>query len=313
MPESYKAVLQNQQYGLIGNHSAVKICTWTKKSLRGEGVCYKQKFYGIRSHLCCQMTPALGLCQNKCIFCWRSLDENQKIKSFDEPKKIIEQSVIAQKRLLSGFGGLDKVDKEQLEEAQTPMHYAISLSGEPTLYPQLSELIKELHNAGKSTFLVTNGMVPNVLEKVEMPTQLYLSIDAPNKEIFELVDQPKLGNGWDCLLKSLDVLKRLKDKTRTTIRITALKGYNMVEPQNYAVLLERANPTYVEVKAYMFVGSSRQRLSIDNMPRHHEVVEFAKQICEHCDYKIIDEQVSSRVVLLMKEDLPNRIMQWEKS
>jgi tRNA wybutosine-synthesizing protein 1 len=60
----------------------------------------------------------------------------------------------------------------------------------------------------------------------------------------------------------------------------------------------------------MFVGASRQRLSIENMPRHHEVREFAQQICDHCDYKIIDEQPSSRVVLLMKKDFDGRIMKF---
>ncbi|MBN1159983.1 MAG: 4-demethylwyosine synthase TYW1, partial [Candidatus Diapherotrites archaeon] len=62
--------LEKQQYRVVGNHSVVKICEWCKKSLRGEGVCYKQKFYGIKSHRCLQMSPAL-LCDQRCLFCWR--------------------------------------------------------------------------------------------------------------------------------------------------------------------------------------------------------------------------------------------------
>jgi len=65
---------------------------------------------------------------------------------------------------------------------------------------------------------------------------------------------------------------------------------------------------FVEVKAYMFVGSSRQRLEMKNMPYHHEVKEFAEEIAKHCGMKIIDEQEPSRVVLLMKEDRNDRIM-----
>ena len=109
------AKLENQQYGFTGKHSAVKICTWAKKSLRGEGVCYKESFYGIRSQLCCQMTPTIGYCQNKCIFCWREVDltlgnDMKNLKEIDEPEEIIKNSIIQQRKLISGFGGNEKVD-----------------------------------------------------------------------------------------------------------------------------------------------------------------------------------------------------------
>jgi len=56
-----KEKLTRQHYALIGKHSAVQICRWTKKSLRNEGVCYKEKFYGIKSHRCCQMSPYIAV------------------------------------------------------------------------------------------------------------------------------------------------------------------------------------------------------------------------------------------------------------
>ena len=297
-----KALLENQQYGLTGNHSAVKICTWTKKSLRDEAVCYKEKFYGIKSHKCCQMTPSLGICQNLCIFCWRDQTIKGSFKHLDEPEKIIENSVIQQRKLLSGFKGNSKVNLKKWKEAQNPNQYAISLSGEPTLYPKLSELIKKLHSAGCTTFLVTNGLRPEVIAKLEMPTQLYVSLDAPNEKIFKMVDKPSSKNAWKKLNETLDLIPKLNKKTRTCIRITLIKGYNMAHAVQYAARIEKSQPRFVEVKGYMFVGSSRQRLSIENMPRHNEVKEFAEKICEHCSYKIIDEQPISRVVLLMKEE-----------
>ncbi len=84
----------------------------------------------------------------------------------------------------------------------------------------------------------------------------------------------------------------------------------MVHPEEYAALLERADATYVEIKAYMHVGSSRERLLIEQMPYHEEVKAFAAEICKHCSYRFIDEQVSSRVVLLMKEDRKDRVMKF---
>ena len=42
--------------------------------------------------------------------------------------------------------------------------------------------------------------------------------------------------------------------SRTAIRITSVKGKNMINTDEYAELINKANPKYVEVKAYMFVG-----------------------------------------------------------
>lgn len=62
--------LEKQGYKIIGTHSGVKLCRWTKSMLRGRGGCYKHTFYGIESHRCMETTPSLA-CANKCVFCWR--------------------------------------------------------------------------------------------------------------------------------------------------------------------------------------------------------------------------------------------------
>jgi len=264
------------------------------------------------------MTPALGFCTNKCVFCWRAHEYNQGYKmdfEVDETELIIEESIKAQRKLLSGFGGNPKTNKKKFKEAQEPMHFAISLTGEPTIYPKLPELIRKLHELGKTTFLVTNGMLPEALEELEkknaLPTQLYVSVTAPDEETYLKIDKPVFKDAWQRLMKSLEFLSRVKEKTRTTIRVTAIKGLNMFKPDVYAEVLKKANPTFIEVKAYMYVGFSRQRLKMSNMPSHDEVKSFALEIAKYMNYKIIDEKENSRVVLLMKEDFPGRIMKFE--
>ncbi|XP_018527233.2 S-adenosyl-L-methionine-dependent tRNA 4-demethylwyosine synthase TYW1-like, partial [Lates calcarifer] len=64
-----REALTKQGYKLIGSHSGVKLCRWTKSMLRGRGGCYKHTFYGIESHRCMETTPSLA-CANKCVFCW---------------------------------------------------------------------------------------------------------------------------------------------------------------------------------------------------------------------------------------------------
>ncbi|MBI2542010.1 4-demethylwyosine synthase TYW1 [Candidatus Woesearchaeota archaeon] len=308
-------MLKKQQYEVVGNHTRVKTCHWTKSDLRGEGGCYKSKFYGISSSQCIQMTPTF-ICNNACVFCWRDLryhTEPAMQIGIDEPGLIVEGTIEAQRKLLSGFGGNEKTPHEKFENAMNPKHVAISLDGEPTLYPKLAELIREYKKNGFSTFVVSNGLLPEKIEKLieEPPTQIYISVDAPNEELFNIIDRPIIKNAWQGLLRTLSLLPELRQNTRTVLRFTLIKNMNMVNAEQWAEIIRLSMPLFVEVKAYMWVGYSRERLEQSNMPLHNEVREFASEIAKHADYKIIDEHEPSRVVLLMKEDFEGRVMKFQ--
>ncbi|MCD6522629.1 MAG: 4-demethylwyosine synthase TYW1 [Candidatus Diapherotrites archaeon] len=299
LPQHFLEILKKQKYKLAGEHSAVKLCHWTKQSLLNNRFCYKQKFYGIQSHRCLQMTPTVGWCQQRCVFCWRPHEFNIPMpEQWDEPEVIVEQSIIAQRKLLEGYYGLlDRVDKNKLDEAMNPNQVAISLAGEPTIYPYISDLIAAYESHGFTTFLVTNGLLPETIENMHLPTQLYMSLDAPNEEIHKKVNIPLVNDSWARINKTLELFPSLD--TRRVIRITLVKGWNDVFPEQYAKLVEKSEVDFLEVKAFMLVGYSRKRLRIENMPLHEEVLSFAKQIEEHLPgYKIIDEKKDSRVVLL---------------
>ena len=293
--------LESSGYRFVGshNHAAAKICHWTKQSILDKGVCYKEKFYGIESHRCLQMAPAVPNCQQKCEFCWRDLSytQTQWEGEYDDPKTIIDEAVKAQNNLLCGFFGNDKANKEKLEESKTPTNAAISLAGEPMLYPEIDELIAEFNRRNFTTFVVSNGQCVDKLKNLENePYQLYLSLDAPTKKIYNDVCQPQISEGWDNLNQSLDTLASFN--SRTCIRTTCVKGRNMTNHEKYAELIKKANPDFVEIKAYMCVGSSRHRLTPDNMPTFDEVKSFAQKIGENCGKKIVNESEVSRVVLL---------------
>ncbi len=221
-----------------------------------------------------------------------------------EPRELLDGILEEQLKLISGYGGSPSTtDAERLKEAKKPANVAISLMGEPTLYPMLDELIQEVRGRGMTAFLVTNGTRPEVIEKVD-PTQLYLSLNAPDEETYLKVSNPE-KNLWPKFLESLDQLR--DSKSRTVVRITIAKGLNMFDPERYAKILERADPDFVEVKAYMHLGSSRTRLERDAMPSHDEVVEFAKKISKHLDYPLTKDVFLSRVALLSKGDKPEKI------
>ena len=304
IPEKIKKQLLHAHYGVY-NHSTVEICHWTKKSLMNEGDCYKRKFYGIETHRCMEFSPAGMICSNNCIYCWRPMEFMQfkEMKEVDEPEDIIKHLLEERKRLLSGFKGNKKVDKKKWEEAQIPSHYAISLSGEPTLYPKLPEMIKYLKSLPqtKSVFLVTNGQFPEMLERLEkedaLPTQLYLSMTAPNEELYKKISRPILKDAWERFMKSMEFLS--KTRTRTVLRLTMIKGYNDNNIDEYAKLINFANPHFLEVKAYMHIGMSIHRLSSENMPTHEEIKEFSNRLLEKLDgFEYMDEQEESRIVVL---------------
>ncbi|MCE7699092.1 MAG: 4-demethylwyosine synthase TYW1 [Methanobacterium paludis] len=293
--------LEKKGYRFAGNerHAAAKVCHWTRKSLVDEGVCYKEKFYGIKSHRCLQMSPSIPFCHQKCLFCWRdvSITGTTWNEDFDEPKKIIDDCIDAQRNLLCGYFGNSKVNIKKLKEAQEPNNAAISLAGEPMLYPKIEGLIEEFKRRDFTTFLVTNGMMPSKLKNMGTePTQLYLSVDAPNKDVYKKLCNPQVDKGWERLNKSLDLLSSFK--CRTVIRTTCVKGYNMMKPAEYADIIERSNPDFVEIKAYMYVGSSRERLKLENMPFSADIRKFAESVAELCGREIINESRESRVLLL---------------
>jgi len=303
MDKDYKKLLRKQSYSFLGEHSALKVCTWTRKSISNKGVCYKEKFYGIKSHLCAQISTTLNFCDMDCIFCWRKR-HNSEFGTIDQPKDVLDKIPEAQRKMISGLGGLQGANLRKWKDASKPKHLAISLTGETLYYPKLSEFIKEAHKLNYTTFIVTNGQLPEVLEKLEEPTQLYISLDAPNEELFKIIDQPMRKNAWGRLIQSLKLLKRFK---RSCIRITLIREYNMVQPEQWAKILEESSPKFVEIKGFTLIGESRNRLRIENMPFHKEVKEFAEEISKHCSYKFIDEQPESKVVLLMKEDKDRKI------
>lgn len=109
-------------------------------------------------------------------------------------------------------------------------------------------------------------------------------------------------DGWEKILEFLELMRDIP--TRTVVRLTLVKGENMHNPEGYARLIMKARPMFVEAKAYMFVGFSRNRLTINNMPSHEDIREFAEALVKYLPgYHIEDEYEPSRVVLIMRDDV----------
>jgi len=288
--------LKKQGYQFFSERStaAVKPCLWCKRALKGGEMCYKHQFYGIDSHRCVQMTPTLQ-CNHRCLFCWRSFEHEMAGECEYPPEDIIGNLRRLQKRALSGYKVSPYVTEDRFIEALAPKHVAISLSGEPTLYSRLPELIGLLNTEGYTTFLVSNGTRPEVLRECR-PFQMYVSLVAPDQATYERVCRP-VEDSWEDLKESLALL----NPRRSAIRITLVKDLNDSDPGGYARLVADSGADFIEVKGYMYLGYSRKRLQRSNMPEHAYVRQFAEQIAERSGYGITDENSLSRVVCMERE------------
>jgi tRNA wybutosine-synthesizing protein 1 len=309
MPPELVEKLEKQGYHLLGRRGAYKACQWQKKALLHDTSCYKQKFYGIQSHRCLQMTPMVDKCTQNCEFCWRvtpsdiGVNWNQiAVEGADmiPVNELMDAVLMANLRSLGGYnpGAGADVSEKKYKEARDPKHVAISLAGEPTLYPMISDLIDEIHHRGMTSFLVTNGTRPDVLSTMSLPTQLYVTLAAPDESTYRRLCKPGIRNGWESILKSQETLQSLS--TRTVNRLTMVAKRNMHDVRAYSKLIDLGEPDFVEVKGYMFLGSSRNRLDQSNAPSHREIRAFSETLAALTGYYLLDEQVESRVVLLSR-------------
>lgn len=299
----HRAQLTKEGYKIIGSHSAVKLCRWTKHQLRGRGGCYKHSFYGITSHQCMEATPSLA-CANKCVFCWRHHKNPVGTEwkwRMDPPEMIVSEGIEQHQKMIRECKGIPGVKPDRLADAMKVRHCALSLVGEPIMYPKINELLGLLHQRRISTFLVTNAQFPDAIRTLSPVTQLYVSVDAGTPEALKAVDRPLFKDFWPRYIDSMKALN--EKKQRTVYRLTLVKDQNMSDPADYAKLIKIGNPDFIEIKSVTFCGESKASdLTISSSPWHEEVKAFSEGILaqEHLssEYELSCEHQHSCIVLI---------------
>ncbi|KAL0314702.1 UNVERIFIED_CONTAM: S-adenosyl-L-methionine-dependent tRNA 4-demethylwyosine synthase [Sesamum angustifolium] len=269
-----RANLEKQGYKIIGSHSGVKLCRWTKSQLRGRGGCYKHSFYGIESHR--HHTNPVGKSWK-----WK----------MDDPLVIVDTAIELHTKMIRQMKGVPGVKAERLSEGLSPRHCALSLVGEPIMYPEINALVDELHRRRISTFLVTNAQFPERIKMLKPVTQLYVSVDAATKDSLKAIDRPLFGDFWERFIGeatancvSLDIW--LKDGIQ-----------KMWMPILAYLMLE----VLISLKSK---GSATSKLTMENVPWHSDVKEFSEALAQKSNgvYEVACEHVHSCCVLLAKVD-----------
>ena len=160
---------------------------------------------------------------------------------------------------------------------------------------------------------MTNGQEPDMLYRLQeenaLPTQIYLSTNASNKNMFYKINGPRHKDAWERWLQSLEFISNAK--TRTVLRMTLIRNFNDGEKyhQEFADLIEKGYPHFIELKSYMHIGMSINRLEESNMLDMEEVRNFSHGIKKHLlGYSFMDESVISRIVVLQNTN--RHISRW---
>ena len=88
-----------------------------------------------------------------------------------------------------------------------------------------------------------------------------------------------------------------------------VKDLNMFPAQakEYAELIKKSQPLFIEIKGFMSVGFARERLGYERMPTNKEMESFIEVLLKELknigekDYKLLDKHEFSRAYVLGKD------------
>jgi len=146
-------------------------------------------------------------------------------------------------------------------------------------------------------------MIQRLQDEDALPTQLYLSTNAADYESFMRINKLKYNDSWERWNRTLDMLKNLN--TRTVLRITLIRNYNDQEEDipAFAEMFRKASPHFIEIKSYMHIGRSTNRLEHSNMLEMEEVKKFSQQVAKQSKiFSMMDESIVSRISVLQNNE-----------
>ncbi|MFW9988112.1 MAG: radical SAM protein [Candidatus Odinarchaeota archaeon] len=219
-------------------------------------------------------------------------DINYCIKNRDELEVLINRTLTTPNEIIQAHS-----------EALEPNHAAISLDGEPLLYPKISGLVNEFKTRGFTTFIVTNGTIPEKVQNLDpYPSQLYITLAAPNEEVYKKVCRPMIKNGWQNIMETMDSIQSLN--CRSLVRLTAVKDVNINDAmiENYVKIIEKANPNFFEIKGFTLQAKAlliKDRLKNNKpvqyyFPKYDYLEYIAKKFEELGNFPLIYTNKSSR-------------------
>ena len=142
---------------------------------------------------------------------------------------------------------------QALQEHQNIDEITLTANGEPTLYPHLKELIKEIDKIkeDKETLILTNSaslVNPYVFETLLALDQVKLSLDAISVDVFKKIDRPHEGIDISKLVEAVVNFSQTY-KGKLFIEILFVRGLNDTaqEITKLNTVLNRLNPVRIDI------------------------------------------------------------------
>ena len=134
-----------QNFGVV---SGVKLCRWTKaRSCAVMRRVLQAQLLRHREPPVHGATPSLA-CANKCVFCWRHHTNpvgREWRWQMDDAETLVTSAISEHKGMIKQMKGVPGVLPERLAEGMDPRHCALSLVGEPIMYPEIDKFVSLLH------------------------------------------------------------------------------------------------------------------------------------------------------------------------
>ena len=154
-----------------------------------------------------------------------------------------------------------------------------------------------------TTFIVTNGTLPERIQSLNsLPSQLYITLPAPNREVYKKVCRPMIKNGWEKILDSLSLVESLS--CRSVVRLTAVKNLNLSDKfiDDYLRIVTMANPNFFEIKGFTLQASAlkiKERLNSEKpmqffFPSFEYLEDLASKFEELGSFSLIYKNKASR-------------------
>lgn len=201
------------------------------------------------------LSPDIKQCNFDCIYC--ELKKAKPVDTIKNPpavKKVIES-----------------VEKALLRHKQIDV-ITLTANGEPTLYPYMKELIRELHliKNNSKLLILSNGATATSKETREILKELdivKLSLDCASERCFKKIDRPLKGLYIEDIIDGIKKFRKLYDK-ELILEILVVEGINDKESEFEALrdVIKDIKPDRIDIStidrppAYSVKGVGIERL-----------------------------------------------------
>jgi wyosine [tRNA(Phe)-imidazoG37] synthetase (radical SAM superfamily) len=199
------------------------------------------------------LSPNTKQCNFDCVYC--ELKGAKPVDSIQNPPKVSD-IVKEVKKALKKYKNLDVI--------------TLTANGEPTLYPYLDELVKELHvvkNNSKLLILSNGATCKENIEILKNIDIVKLSLDCATQSCFKKIDRPLNGLHVEDIINGIKEFRRVYQK-ELVLEVLVVEGINdkKREFQKLKEIFEEIKPDRIDIgtidrpPAYRVKGVSIQRL-----------------------------------------------------